>query len=62
MQYKASDTGDEQIGYVVENSVMHTAFLRQLYRPGKLPVYQPPVSLHDPMFCLLYMIPKLCNV
>ena len=51
VRYQALDTGQDQIGYVVENSVMHTAFLRQLSRPGKLPVYQPPVSLHLKLFC-----------
>lgn len=44
VQYHASDAGREYIGYVVENSLIQKAFLRRLYRPGNLPVYQPPVS------------------
>ena len=45
MRYDASDVGAQQIGYVAENSVLHTAFLRQLSRPGRPPVFQYPVSL-----------------
>lgn len=44
VRYHASDVGREVIGYVAENLVLHTAFIRQLSRPGRMPVFQTPVS------------------
>ena len=45
MRYNASDIGEARIGYVAENSVLLTAFLRALEKPGRLPLFHYPVRL-----------------
>ena len=44
VRYDAADVNQEVLGFVAENLVLHTAFLRQLSRPGRPPVFQYPVS------------------